>query len=58
MRYNPNVPKGAKVLDEWSYMSGEITYTLYEIDGKFYRVGDWKWDRPVEIKREEVKENE
>jgi len=55
MRNNPNVPRGAKVLDEWSCMSGEIVYTVYEQGGKVYRVSDWKGDKPVELKEEEIK---
>ncbi len=57
MRNNPNVPRGAKVIEQYQTMSGEITYTVYEQDGKVYEVTDWKWDKPVEIKREEMGEN-
>ncbi len=53
MRRNPNVPKGVKILEEYSCLGGEIIYTVYEQAGKKYKVGDWKWDRPVEIKEEE-----
>lgn len=58
MRNNPNVPRGAKVIEQYQTMSGEITWTIYELNGKRYRVTDWKWDKPAELKREEMGENE
>ncbi len=58
MRNNPNVPKEARIIEQYQTMSGEITWTVYEVGGKVYRVTDWKWDKPVELKEEEVKGNE
>jgi len=56
MTRNPNVPKGVRILEEYTCLGGEITYTIYEQGGKKWKVGDWKWDRPVEIVEEEKEE--
>jgi len=56
MTRNPNVPKGVRILEEYTCLGGEITYTIYEQGGKKWKVGDWKWDRPVEIIEEEKEE--
>lgn len=45
---NPNVPAGAFVLYESTYMSGEITTTYYaDAEGGMWVVGDWSTDTPA-----------
>jgi len=31
-------------------MSGEIIETYYSVGYNFYKVGDWKGDKPIKIK--------
>jgi len=51
---NPNVPEGVNVIGSLVKMSGEIIETYYSIMYNFYKVGDWKGDKPIRVTSEEI----
>jgi len=51
---NRNVPEGVNIIGSLVTMSGEVAETYYSVGYNFYKVGDWKGDKPIKVTADEI----
>ena len=52
---NRNVPEDAHIIGSVVNMSGEIITTFYKKNEKVYKVQDWIYGKPIELKPKQVR---
>lgn len=52
--WNCALPDGAEILGELSQCSGEIVWTYYSLNGRFYKLCDWVYSIPQEIAWDDI----